>query len=122
MLQFGFLVSTVLHHTSSFQTLNTCIHQLQASVTFSSPPVYCYQRNLFHSLSQANNNSVVTLCPPLLHAMSPVVSLCDSDLVTGWSFAEKTFVKQSMMLCAFEILLKIGRFEGGGKSYRRFGG
>ena len=25
-----------------------------------------------------------------------------------WSFAEKTFVKQSMMLCAFEILLKIG--------------
>ena len=30
-----------------------------------------------------------------------------------WSFAEKTFVKQSMMLCAFEILLKIGRFEGG---------
>ena len=39
-----------------------------------------------------------------------------------WSFAEKTFVKQSMMLCAFEILLKIGRFEGGGKSYRRFGG
>ena len=38
-----------------------------------------------------------------------------------WSFAEKTFVKQSMMLCAFEILLKIGRF-GGGKSYRRFGG
>ena len=55
-----------------------------------------------------------------------------------WSFAEKTFVKQSMMLCAFEILLKIGRlggvnrhcqfgvnrpcwFWGGGKSYRRFG-
>ena len=34
-----------------------------------------------------------------------------------WSFAEKTFVKQSMMLCAFEILLKIGRFEGGGKLY-----
>ena len=31
----------------------------------------------------------------------------------NWSFAEKTFVKQSMMLCAFEILLKIGRFEGG---------
>ena len=30
-----------------------------------------------------------------------------------WSFAEKTFVKQSMMLCAFEILLKIGWFEGG---------
>ena len=30
-----------------------------------------------------------------------------------WSFAEKTFVKQSMMLCAFEILLKIGRFGGG---------
>ena len=34
-----------------------------------------------------------------------------------WSFAEKTFVKQSMMLCAFEILLKIGRL-GGAKSYR----
>ena len=31
-----------------------------------------------------------------------------------WSFAEETFVKQSMMLCAFEILLKIGRFGGGG--------
>ena len=31
-----------------------------------------------------------------------------------WSFAEKTFVKQSMMLCAFEILLKNGRFGGGG--------
>ena len=30
-----------------------------------------------------------------------------------WSFAENTFVKQSMMLCAFEILLKIGRFGGG---------
>ena len=29
-----------------------------------------------------------------------------------WSFAEKTFVKQSMMLCAFEILLKIGRSGG----------
>ena len=64
-------------------------------------------------------------------------------LVTLWSFAEKTFVKQSMMLCVFEILLKIGRFEGGvnrtddlrvnrtwqfwgggggGKSYRRFEG
>ena len=34
-----------------------------------------------------------------------------------WSFAEKTFVKQSMMLCAFEILLKIGRFEGGGVNH-----
>ena len=32
-----------------------------------------------------------------------------SHIKTGcWSFAEKTFVKQSMMLCAFEILLKIG--------------
>ena len=30
-----------------------------------------------------------------------------------WSFAEKTFVKQSMMLCAFEILLKNGRKTGG---------
>ena len=37
--------------------------------------------------------------------------------LTDWSFAEKTFVKQSMMLCAFEILLKIGRIGGGGKSY-----
>ena len=36
--------------------------------------------------------------------------------INDWSLAEKTFVKQSMMLCAFEILLKIGRFEGG-KSY-----
>ena len=30
-------------------------------------------------------------------------------------------MKQSMMLCAFEILLKIGRFGEEGKSYRRFG-
>ena len=44
-----------------------------------------------------------------------------SDCSHGyWSFAEKTFVKQSMMLCAFEILLKIG-WVGGGKSYRWFG-
>ena len=41
---------------------------------------------------------------------------CHSD----WSFAEKTFVKQSMMLCAFEILLKIGRWGEGGKSSVRF--
>ena len=33
-----------------------------------------------------------------------------------WSFAEKTFVKQSMMLCAFEILLKNGRQTGGNRS------
>ena len=33
-----------------------------------------------------------------------------------WSFAEKTFVKQSMMLCAFEILLKNGRKTGGNRS------
>ena len=33
-----------------------------------------------------------------------------------WSFAEKTFVKQSMMLCAFEILLKNGRKIGGNRS------
>ena len=39
-----------------------------------------------------------------------------------WSFAEKTFVKQSMMLCAFEILLKIGRFEGGVNCTWRFEG
>ena len=49
-----------------------------------------------------------------------IIEVNVSDL-SYWSFAEKTFVKQSMMLCAFEILLKIGRF-GGGKSYRRFGG
>ena len=36
--------------------------------------------------------------------------------VTDWSFAEKTFVKQSMMLCAFEILLKNGRKIGGNRS------
>ena len=33
-----------------------------------------------------------------------------------WSFAEKTFVKQSMMLCAFEILLKNGHKTGGNRS------
>ena len=42
-----------------------------------------------------------------------------STMVTSyhfWSFAEKTFVKQSMMLCAFEILLKNGCKIGGNRS------
>ena len=45
----------------------------------------------------------------------PVCILLECILVcfVFWSFAEKTFVKQSMMLCAFEILLKIGQFEEG---------
>ena len=41
------------------------------------------------------------------------INVCVLQDNADWSFAEKTFVKQSMMLCAFEILLKIGRFEGG---------
>ena len=35
---------------------------------------------------------------------------------TCWSFAEKTFVKQNMMLCVFEILLKNGRKISGNLS------
>ena len=46
-----------------------------------------------------------------------VVNKVQSNQFAYWSFAEKTFVKQSMMVCAFEILLKIGWFEVGGKSY-----
>ena len=56
----------------------------------------------------------------LLHHVL-IYTLCHVLIQTFWSFAEKTFVKQGVMLCAFEILLKIGRLDGGGKSYRRFG-
>ena len=50
------------------------------------------------------------MCVVLSVAFNVSIRLQDDD----WSFAEKTFVKQSMMLCAFEILLKIGRFGEGG--------
>ena len=46
------------------------------------------------------------LCTPCTLSRTPIY----------WSFAEKTFVKQSMMLWAFEILLKNGRKTGGNHS------
>ena len=44
------------------------------------------------------------------------IHLVQGIVHTDWSFAEKTFVKQSMMLFAFEILLKNGRKIGGNRS------
>ena len=38
------------------------------------------------------------------------------ELKSDWSFAEKTFVKQSMMLC-LKFCLKLDDLRGGGKSY-----
>ena len=52
---------------------------------------------------------------PTLSVIQPVIidTMLNNNGPSFWSFAEKTFVKQRMMLCVFEILLKIGRFEGG---------
>ena len=49
----------------------------------------------------------------VLRRLSVIVNITPAEMLISnmaihWSFAEKTFVKQSMMLCAFEILLKIG--------------